>query len=283
MRNALMPLRWFLVRLLMLVVMCFGLVLMGAFVGPILIPFGLAILFIASVTATASNRRLFKLCKQVRFYRTLFTERISVHYSADLSDLIERERLVDYLEADYCSLAKWFSFHLKQRAAIYLFQKEEDVSRLYGGPCGGFAVIEHNAIVIALSESYRTLFRHELAHLFAAQLGSSSPAFKCEGLCVWLQCDGRAPILDEAAKRCLDTDGLAAFLRPHFFSDPRNRQSGYCVAGSFTAFLIDYFGRDRYRQFYVAARQRNFHRTFEQQFGVSLARAEALWKDAMRR
>jgi hypothetical protein len=59
----------------------------------------------------------------------------------------------------------------------------------------------------------------------------------------------------------------------------RSGFSSYVIAGSFTGYLLQRFGWERYRSFFRRATTRNFSRCFAQVFGLRLLAAEHAWGD----
>ena len=210
--------------------------------------------------------------------RTLEATYVNVHAPNNLLGEIERAGLIDAFEQDMPAFARWFGFSLSKQVNVFLFSNSTQIGR-FCRATHAFAMVELDSVFVPLGEHCRMFFRHEVAHLFAAQLGPARPAFKVEGLCVFFEWDGEAPKLDQVAFKLLGTVRLAKFLSASFFFNSKNRDACYIIAGSFTHWLINRFGWKSYCSFYRAAGRWNFQRAFEQSFGMPLSQAETLWRE----
>ena len=126
--------------------------------------------------------------------------------------------------------------------------------------------------------------RHEFAHLLIPKLGPAEPAFKTEGLCVFLQEHGRGTP-DEFGPWPYAPGGpvdqlppISAMLDGRFFFDPANRGMCYGAAGWFTFYLATRFGWPAYTRFFRRAHARNYTKAFAAAFGASLEEVEAEWR-----
>ena len=66
-------------------------------------------------------------------------------------------------------------------------------------------------------------------------------------------------------------------LKESYFRSPEREYACYCVAGSFTGFLVRSYGWPAYSRFYRRANRWNFHRAFKKSFGTTLPQAEERW------
>jgi hypothetical protein len=240
----------------------------------------ISVVFLSVVLTASFERVIRRLFIYAVGCRTVRGKRLSVHCHSELFPEVERDGLLNAFEYDYEALTRWFGSRLRRRVAVYLMPRFQDVTWVYGKPVGGLALIRENAVIVPLDENCGRTFRHELAHLFAARLGPSTPAFKMEGLCAWVECDGGWPILDQVCLSCIDSGGLSQLLRRQFFRDPKNWYAGYRLAGSFTSFLIERFGWEKYGAFYKGATRWNFAQVFEKSFGRTLQQVESQWRIA---
>jgi hypothetical protein len=188
-------------------------------------------------------------------------------------------RWVEVCERELEQLSAMFDQWLPSRVTIRVFASYEAIAAAYGKP-NGLAFIAENAIAIVADYYVVESLRHELMHLLSARLGSLYPALKSEGLAVWAQktCWGRTA--DGYARWYLRRSpiSLAALLDERAFRAKEHVHRNYCLAGSFTDFLIRRFGWSRYKRFFAeSASAKHFRATFERSFGVTLEEAERQW------
>lgn len=126
--------------------------------------------------------------------------------------------------------------------------------------------------------------RHELAHLLIPKLGPEAPAFKAEGLCVFLQEVGGAAPSDFGpwprvfGRPLAELPSVKVMLDAGYFIDRANVGTCYGAAGHFTHHLVTRFGWPAYMRFFRRANARNYAEAFAAVFGVSLAEVEADWR-----
>jgi hypothetical protein len=144
-------------------------------------------------------------------------------------------------------------------------------------------LVEVNAVVVAADCPKSGGLRHELARLFAARWNMSPPQLLYTGLAVWLEATADGVAIDEMAGRlvCQPDSYLARLLEPWSFPCEADAQRAYLLAGGFTDFLIRRFGRDRYRDCYIAANHTNFRSRFEEHFDMSLEWAWQIWRESV--
>lgn len=213
--------------------------------------------------------------------KTIVTEPVCVHYSPDLEELITRDNIAYRCASELETLCAWFGIRRCPRVSVYVLTPG-DVCKMTGG-YGGWAFLPASLVVVPLEVNYDfcRVLRHELTHLLSTQLGPLDPAFKGEGLAVFLEeCDFRW--LEASSRRWqpppAEVPPISSMLHKSFFLTSRQTQKCYQAAGNFTAFLIHRFGWLAYCQFYRRAHRWNYDRAFKQSFGVTLESAEADWR-----
>ncbi|HEV3117488.1 MAG TPA: hypothetical protein VGY58_10560 [Gemmataceae bacterium] len=177
-----------------------------------------------------------------------------------------------------------FGHELRRPLMVYFFASSGEMSVLFRNSFAAAAVIGGDLIVLG-ADAYADraeVIRHELAHLFSSYWRTTRPRFLEERLATWLMqtLDGKP--IDLYAILALVTD---RYLFLNWLLDPwvfyyRSQQS-YVLAGSFTGWLIDRFGWDRYRDYYRSARQKHFTADFEKIYGLSLLAAERQWREQL--
>ncbi|HWY86369.1 MAG TPA: hypothetical protein VNX28_06580 [Gemmataceae bacterium] len=215
--------------------------------------------------------------------------------------LVEKKALqtyADFCQREYDDLVRLFGFSLRHQVSIYLFGSANEIKRitrtLYDLPCDGKfkitiqAALPHSAcvhpdtdaILMPVDEEFQTTVRHELAHLFARRIGPEDFLFKCEGLAMWVEYQGQSPRLSDHAISVLkEMKTLESFLDDTLFFAPSTCYASYEIARSFAGFLIERFGWATYCGFYKHAKHGKFLAAFEEAFSMTLADAEALWRE----
>jgi hypothetical protein len=168
---------------------------------------------------------------------------------------------------------------------VYLLPDVKAVSDLFPR-AAAVALCAGNAIVVPLTGlPLGVSLRHELTHLFTLRFWNQwIPPLFSEGLAWWLQDPaGRDRLNHQVAQWFEEGHGD---LRPlldqkRFFNAPRIVRS-YALAGSFTGYLLQRFGAEAYFALYNRVFDgRDFDREFAETLGVSLASAEAQWRETV--
>jgi hypothetical protein len=223
------------------------------------------------------NLWLWRVSRRVVGFRTVTSARVSILFPAGLDEAIEVQEIIRWSEADVDDLSQRFGIRLPRRLTVVLTSSHRDLTKDFGRPMAGTALMPPNAVVLAADSPLRKGLRHELVHLFAYRWSTCAPHLVQEGLAVWLQ--GTMPDDTDTAEvtdsvLSSDTDPLPMLDRTYFFAPNRVRLS-YALAGRFTGFLIRRFGWDHYRRFYRKADRWTFRSFFKRQFGMSF---EAAWQ-----
>ncbi len=171
----------------------------------------------------------------------------------------------------------WWRY--RPRLQIFLFNNDDDVSRVYGGPAGGFASAEEWSIVVNLQSDWVPMLRHELTHVLTGHWNPSAPTILCEGVAVWAQQTINGQLIDDYARRMLaDLDVVSVLLGPRQHSDCKIWQH-YAFVGSFTKALIDRFGLRRFEKFYRDrwVNEASFAERHLQHFQLPFAEMVEIW------
>ncbi len=200
--------------------------------------------------------------------------------------------LVDHLDTDACLQAAvdaWKEIGVLLHGnpdgtliRIVVIPTSDELTRLLGQETGGMALIDYvliGADFLTTPTRTRESLRHEIAHLQSKPFGRRKPSFIEEGLAVWLQgSDYGRPIHAPPIARIQlgNIPRLKTIGRARVFDS--NPHDSYAAAGSFTGFLIDYFGWRTYLEFYRCVTPR-WTGPFQKVFGLTPEQAEKLWHE----
>ena len=243
---------------------------------------GLTGLWVAVVLARF--RWCIKLARCARTFRTVATPWVTLHHTPALRDPVQIRAFHRTVETELHSLARRFGRPLRIPVVVYLFDRTQHVTRVFGPQYGGFALWEANTIVLAADAPWEEFVRHELAHLFAGRWSRLAPPLLQEGLAVWLQGTQYGRRLDDAAREVLGRRaiGLKQLRDPRWFFDLKHINDCYTLADSFTGFLVRRFGWEAYEGLYRQCDGRRFESKFEKCFGLSLEDAHWEWRLELR-
>lgn len=167
----------------------------------------------------------------------------------------------------------------------YLYESLADKARITGVKGSGIAEAALGEVHVVYGNDRKVTGLHEDCHVLAQQLwGGSRLPFLVEGLAVY--CDGHwlsAPVdrwVSVLSKRG-DLIPLQGLLQPDLFESYPDLLT-YPVAGSFVKFLIEKFGIEDFRTFYLSARPASIREDFEKIYPLSLEEAERGWLSACR-
>jgi hypothetical protein len=220
-----------------------------------------------------------RLYWQSRKLQRRTTARFCFYFAQEAGTAAYWDAYFAYFETELDRLDEQFGFSLPRPVTIFLFRTREEVRTFHTRQVVGFAEPLVNTVVLTVDTNLREAISHELVHLFSDRWNRRAPALLHEGLSTWMQPSCYSLSLDEAVAPDLRNReiSLSKLVQNNtFHSEPPSR---YVVAGSFTGFLIRRFGWERYRTFYRSAFQSGFARRFQKFFGLSLAEAEARWRN----
>lgn len=159
----------------------------------------------------------------------------------------------------YTELQKYFNSETDKKITVYLFNTAEAKKKLFGSGNADVAKPWLNEIYIS-RQNWESTLRHELAHCFTAQFGST--IFKIASGFNAALIEGAAESADAfydklplhylaktAFENGFKTD-LEKLFSPgvNFFS--QNSGLSYIYAGSFCKYIIEKFGMEKFKQFY---------------------------------
>jgi hypothetical protein len=223
---------------------------------------------------------LWRLGRRVAGFRTVSGDRVTLLFPASLEEALDLQEVVRWCESDLDSLSQRFAVDRQRRLTVVLIPSHEDLSADFGQPTD-CAVVTWNAVVIAADCVLRDAIRRVLIHLFAHRYNMTAPLPWVVGLELWLRLAAvQRPVGEEAALCLCPSDAELAALFDHNSWDPvATRPRDYSLVTGFTAFLIDRFGWDSYREYYRIANSERFRSRFERHFGMTLEMAWQWWRE----
>ena len=188
---------------------------------------------------------------------TAVTKHFIIHYPPQLDkDLVKA--IIIYHEYYYTELKEFFGYDYPQKINSYLFLNNEQKKELFGTANADFAKPWMNSSFITYTDCSVAL-RHELAHCFSSVIGAGPlkvsaglNPYLTEGIAV-----AAAPVFDDNSvdylaslaynnKYKANLDGL--FDRFSFFTQASSLS--YIYAGSFSKYLIEKYGIDKFKKLY---------------------------------
>lgn len=167
------------------------------------------------------------------------------------------QEIVALQEEAYKAIASLFDLKEPFRINYFLLGSAEEVGNMYGElygdfePCNGFASAPNN-IYAVYNEAVKCVGPHEDAHILSYRVNKPGSVFVREGLAMyfdefWWGKPNQQWVKEFMADGSYVSPGC--LLRDEAFYALSDALT-YPIAGSFTAFLIKTFGKDKYLQLY---------------------------------
>lgn len=215
----------------------------------------------------------------VRKYRHVRFELVSVRYNpAAISDA-RAAGIAATVQAGLAELGEWCGVRLWGRVCVYVLPTTSDIQAIFGSRYCGLASVAARIIVVPADTRVKETIYHELSHLFTARWKAAALPLLNEGFATWWEqhasesnSDALVPYFATAALQFHD------LVDPDVFYEQKQLHAAYCMAGSFTGFLIRRYGREQYRHFYSRATRRNLERCFFDSFGLTFPEADVRWR-----
>jgi len=243
-----------------------------------------ALLFLSAFYLSVKIIWLFRVALRLRQFHKTADEPVKFFVAPEILDAADWSKFAVKVASLQSELTQQFGLSLKRPLTVLVFPTMSEISQLFQTEASGFALPKGNGVLLAwdalkgshLPDEY---VRHELAHLFSAEIGSGGPDFKVEGFANWFQgsSDGK-PADFHALVQILSGRDLPLLTLLHDAYFQAQKYASYPLAGSFTGYLVKQFGWETYLRFYADANAKNFERAFERHFGVTLMAAEQAWK-----
>lgn len=182
--------------------------------------------------------------------------------------------------AAFARLEKSLQMTYKGRAHVFLYVDGDDMKRRTG-TTGGVVAFSTGTVSVHQPHDFRGV--HEFVHIWALQFprpadASGPDLFVTEGLATILaESDEGVPIQAWAAaySKANVLPASLVDLRRTFTEGCAPGVHPYHVAGSFVGFLLDRFGIEKVKKWYVDSTEAHEY------FGVGFARLERDWRDAV--
>lgn len=197
------------------------------------------------------------------------TNRFVVYY--DKLDSLEQKILTIYFTYYYSELQKNIKTTPSKKIEAFLFENDEDKREYFGS--GNADVAKPWLYQIYLNKnSWKSTLKHELAHIFSAEFGSS--LLKLSGYLNPFLIEGFANASDPFID-IIPIDYLAAL---HYKTTKRNivpqlkssmnffgfnSTLSYLYSGSFCKYLIETYGIEKFKQFY---KSNDFEKSYDKEF-----------------
>lgn len=169
--------------------------------------------------------------------------------------------IADVQEASYKQITTMLGVSMKKKIHYYLYNSRDEVGkeneRRFGDyfPTNGCTVSE-NEILAVYSEDIQCIGAHEDTHLLMFTLGRPQSSFLEEGIAcamdvLWWGLDNNAWVAYFRKKElCPSVTELLHLPQEDFYA--LNDRITYPLSGSFVSYLLMRFGKDLFRQFYLA-------------------------------
>lgn len=190
-----------------------------------------------------------------------------IWYYAGLSDEYLKDIIMEY-EKSYKFFEDFFNKKIDFKLKLFVYEKPEDVGIAYGDnePCNGFAR-EPNELHFVYNEKIKCIGNHELAHILSySYMGKPESTFIREGFAEFTEdywgnmIDGEivrkphyewAKLYFKSNKNFSIKDILFNSKRFHEEVNKDGCFYTYPIAGAFTKFLVEKYGKETYLDFYT--------------------------------
>lgn len=195
-------------------------------------------------------------------------------YYDKLSDKYLNDIIMEY-EKSYKFFEDFFNRKINLKLKLFVYEKPEDVGTAYGDnePCNGFAR-EPNELHFVYNEKIKCTGNHELAHILSyLYIGKPESAFIREGFAEFTEdywtniINGEivrkshyewAKLYFESSKEFNIKDILFNSERFYQEVDKDGCFYTYPLAGAFTKFLVEKYGKETYLDFYRDGSEEKF-------------------------
>lgn len=189
------------------------------------------------------------------------TEHYIFHYSHGSKAEWDVEHIAAVQEASYKHISTMLGVEMKERIHYYLYASREDVGRECERRFGEYTpyngcTVSKNEILAVYNDEIQCIGRHEDTHILMFSLGYSESSFLEEGVAcamdsLWWGIDNNAWVSYYRKKgMCPSVVKLLHLSRDEFYTV--EDRIAYPLAGSFVSYLLMRFGKDIFRQFYLA-------------------------------
>jgi|AntAceMinimDraft_15_1070371.scaffolds.fasta_scaffold12333_4 hypothetical protein len=221
-------------------------------------------------------------------WKTLETEHYIFNFFLDSVAEKEIKNITERQEQAYKKIIGFLEIsEPTQKIIYYLYSDEQTKKELMGDDWYAQAIYNENCVHVLYTEKIKPIGEHEDTHLLSLSWGLSIPLFQ-EGLAEYLvgynwygedhnKCvkEGWNQSFELSLSNLMDNDSwLAIPDEMALFS--------YCIVGSFVTFLIEKYGKEKFKELYQETDRENTaeknKKIFKEIYGVSIDEIEKLWK-----
>lgn len=209
------------------------------------------------------------------------TEHCHIYYATDAYSPAEAAELAREHEFHFAELSEWFGLQPHRKIRSYIYANAAQKKRLMGAAGTNFEDALHDEFHINAASFPHPVLRHEMAHIFAAQIDRWRPICWLigihEGVAVaaeWREESARVGLTPDEA--CVAMDSLGVLPRVQdvlsafgFWTQSSSR--AYTAAGAFVHFLVETRGMQRFRRLWSS-------RDFEKSYGSNLQALLDEWR-----
>lgn len=206
------------------------------------------------------------------------TEHCHVFYAASAYTPAEAAELAREHEFHYAELRDWFGLEPDRKIRSYVYASATQKKELMGAAGTSFEDALHDEFHINAARFPHPVLRHEMAHIFAAQIDRWRPICLSmgihEGIAVaaeWREESGHLGLTPNEACVAMDSLGVLPDMRRilsafGFWTQASSR--AYTTSGAFMHYLVETHGMERFRRLWST---RDFARAYGQPIDWLLA------------
>lgn len=203
-------------------------------------------------------------------------------YENSLADL-EISEIKQEQEKVILELEAFFGVKVPFQIEYFLVETAEEVGIIYGDnePCNGFAEAP-NKVYAVYNQDVKCIGYHEDAHLISYLVGKPFSVFIKEGIAMYFDKTWHGMSNDEWVRKFLKNsqyESIQKLFSNNYFYE-LDSSITYPIAGSFTKYLIEKFGKERYLDFYRKC-QEEYEPLFIDIYHMNIAQLEKAWLDAI--
>jgi len=224
-------------------------------------------------------------------WKTLETEHYIFNFfpnsvaEKEIKDIAERQeqaykKIISFLEIPEST----------QKIIYYLYPDEQTKKELMGDDWYAQAIYAENCIHVLYTEEIKPIGEHEDTHLLSLPWGSSFALFQ-EGLAEYLvghnwYGEDHSKCVEEGWAKGLKLSPSESMDQNSWLNIPDEMALfSYCVVGSFTAFLIDKYGKEKFKALHQKTDRENSAeengQIFKEIYGLEISEVEENWKSSL--
>ncbi|KYK31747.1 MAG: hypothetical protein AYK19_16400 [Theionarchaea archaeon DG-70-1] len=218
-------------------------------------------------------------CLGTSSWNTVKTEHYVFHYRP--GSLAEKE--IDYIaelqELSYTKIVGIMDVEFDEPIHYYLYSSRWDILYSTGDRGAGLANPLTHEVHALYMEGWKAVGPHEDTHVIAYWSLGNPPPFLQEGLAVFMMGTWWGRPLHEWGREFLEEEKLIP-VKPLLISvsfQKYDTRITYPQSGSFTKYVIDVYGIEKFKEVYSQAHDENIKVLFEDVYGKSIDELEEEW------